>query len=184
MEQNNILTSTVIAVIISSLITWLGNRWIKKLEFRQVYYKTIIDKRIKSYQKIEKVISYFIYYNEIPTNDVSIKVLDLLSCGCKEYQKRFKKINSLLVSSMWLSFEMSLLLQDLNVVLTSLYQESKTISDEKLVKLGLKLKEQLEVLISRINIKIFEDLKDMDNIQSFLKSKIKNYKNEIKVIKE
>jgi hypothetical protein len=85
---------------------------------------------------------------------------------------------------MWLSFEMSLLLQDLNVVLTSLYQESKTISDEKLVKLGLKLKEQLEVLISRINIKIFEDLKDMDNIQSFLKSKIKNYKNEIKVIKE
>jgi hypothetical protein len=57
MNWQEILTSSLIATILSSAISAYISYYIKKVEFRNEYYKIVIQKRIEAYELLESQIA-------------------------------------------------------------------------------------------------------------------------------
>ena len=56
MDAATILTSTVVATIVSGLITGFYSLWAKQREYRNDYYKAVVQRRIVAYEALEALI--------------------------------------------------------------------------------------------------------------------------------
>ncbi|NLH46805.1 MAG: hypothetical protein GX451_11890 [Acholeplasmataceae bacterium] len=63
MDLNNISLTTVLASgVVSAIISSTFGLWQKKIDYRQGYYKAVLDKRMEQYEKVQNIISDFVIY--------------------------------------------------------------------------------------------------------------------------
>jgi hypothetical protein len=99
MDAGTILTSTVAAAIVSSIISGFYSKHVKQQDYVNEYYKLIIKRRIEAYEQLERLI-------------VSLK-MSILSEDKKPYHFLFSQgndssaayttVTNTLISALWMS---------------------------------------------------------------------------------
>jgi len=111
MEWGNISSGTVLASgVVSAIISSIFGVWQKKIDYRNSYYKIVLDKRMAAYEKIQNILSHFFtikyydydgnyYYCEIDTKEklhvIRDKIKNCISDGLFISLKMFSAIREL-----------------------------------------------------------------------------------------
>lgn len=173
MNWELIFTSALISGIISSIFALYGNERIKKVEFRFNYKKYVLDKRIAAYEKIETIINSFYagFDNEVRfklmTNPTTNDRSELI-----EFQKRIRLV---IAKNIWINDETLNKLSDINSVIGEMIEDIDTgkTNHNDPGKIGPRAYVYFTKHFELASA-YFNDIKTLDQIEPFAKSKTKN----------
>lgn len=157
---------------------WSRNREkeIKELEYKQDYYKKIIDKRIETYEQVsnlKRMLEAGIPYNN--------SYAPCCFCSEKEVEK-FKELFDIVVNNrMWLSIEMQECIKDLDSIRIKFLEEicmgklsRDKYTDEMYADIAVKYFEDINSCRKQITNVLEKDWEDLYDVKKFFKSINKN----------
>jgi len=154
---------------LAALLTSVVNYRITNLNYRNEYYKKILDKRLQAYEKVYS----FICNLKMMVHDTDESTLSpfLLSNGIAEFEKQTILLLVPIRDNIWLSDELSAELTQTNLYLHSLLNEINDAEnpEKALAKIANDKLEEIRVRRNRVQLQMSKDLKDMHNIKRFLK---------------
>jgi len=165
---------------------WSENREreIKELEYKNDYYKKVIDKRIAAYEILEEIISIFECFY---ANTQHAEAVYRHSCFLNSFtvSKAVQTICKIDRYSLWISQSISYKVLELNKILLAASSKSITDTlpedkdaDNEIVKYGRENYEEVNKLRDQLKEIIAEDMLNLHDVGSFLKKKQKN-KNDV-----
>lgn len=171
MDYTILATGASIASLITAIVAIVNVNRAKKVEYQYNYKKYILEKRIKIYEQIELVLSEKILNREAYGRVYnSLKQPEADRAFLKELSANFF---SLWQGALWASPE---LLEKLYCLIGVFqYSANLTTDQEKELKDALLMFRGHAIELVR---QYFQDLKNLDNITSFKKSKLKELKTE------
>jgi len=162
-----VLTSSFLSSVLTSAINWL----IQKNNYKNEYYKKILDRRLDAYENVETLIA-------------SMKVLihsesgqlcnDFCSFGKSKFDGYMNSIVLVITKSLWLNPEISNLLSEYNVFLLQNieYKIDKNINcDDELERLGILNRDKIQDFRHKIENLLYKDLKNLHKIKAFFAQK-------------
>jgi len=126
----SIISSSVIATVFASII----NIFIKKIEFKQAYYRIILDKRLKAYEWLENQIALLKTTVADDRDNKSYHII--FSYGINEYYDFTKNIMLANAYSLWINERTNVILNDLLHIFNQINLEIKGDKEEMLINLG------------------------------------------------
>lgn len=108
-----ILASSVIATVLSTIINYFISVRLKRLDYKNEYYKTIIQKRLEVYQYIEEQITYL---RAVMIDENDNKIYHALFN--EGFEKAIDLQNNLIMAiaySLWIDKDTSDYLQEMNL---------------------------------------------------------------------
>ncbi|MEG2285950.1 MAG: hypothetical protein RSB90_10330, partial [Eubacterium sp.] len=192
MDWGDIVKIALTSGISAALVTFGANCFLKKQDYKRDYYKKIVDKRLKAYEELEKVIGKFCVHMEILDLEKKQKSGDgffVFLCFCEEdkLQKANDWILGVIQNALWYSDDINKSLKTVNEILAEVgtvlnkptpitvadiekYNLGQTHINENLIKyIGRELYGQLEDLMKIIGKAVYRDLKNIDEVEEFLK---------------
>ncbi|SHI59780.1 hypothetical protein SAMN02745146_1138 [Hymenobacter daecheongensis DSM 21074] len=163
-----ILTSSLLSAFLTNIVNWL----IQKNNFKNDYYKKLLDKRLNAYEEVEALISRMKPLIHLEDgNACNI----FFTTGKHEYEMFVISLMKPLMSSFWLSNAVSNKITELNVfLLNEISYKIEDLSDEQaatiLENLGIKHRETIRNIRKEIENLLYSDLKTLHNISSFVKN--------------
>lgn len=157
------LSSAVVSAITSGLITY----FVEKRKYSQEYWKITIDKRLETYERIEKVLVYFQSTHFVDKNPCHLAFLNL-----DTYDSVQTEIGVVTWKRNWISSKLYKKIIDLNRLL---YEFDLTLQKDETYNISnFGVKNYLKIADIRDEIiKIMaKDYLDMPKVESFFKSKI------------
>ncbi|WP_221389945.1 hypothetical protein [Dyadobacter sp. NIV53] len=161
-----VLTSSVLAATLTSLVNWL----LQRNNYRNDYYKKVIEKRMSVYDEVSKVMGRLQIINVSPSNKKSHAVF----LDHNQYEDFAIMLAKASLEGIWLSNNCSKLLTTLNEFLYNTFRDIPEISDNKrLDSMNIAEKNFSEISRQRelIRDQILKDLLIMYEVKSFLKTK-------------
>lgn len=164
MEWGTFSLSTVLASgVISAIISSVFGLWQKKMDYRQSYYKLVLDKRIKLYEEIQLVLSNFVifrtddnasfaktYYIAIADKSKLENILDIMTACAK--------------NKIWFSRDMFNEFHDLYAILLRCYSD-----DEKAIILNVSKKNiEIDEIVAKMRDILAKDLLELYDVPNFL----------------
>lgn len=158
--------------VLSALIAGIWQYFAKQKDYKDDYYKKIIEKRLKTYECFEIIYSQHILYTVIyntPTDPSKHEEKKVLLCcsSCDEASKILKTLTPLGVYSIWHSNTLSnLFIKFLN--------ELKEIAEYKgndFFGMICKKSDGLELLVQQLSKTISNDMLTLCDVKTFLKNK-------------
>lgn len=161
-----IISSTVIATILSSLV----NYWMKKQDFKNEYYKMLLAKRMDAYQEVENQIS--ILKTSVLDKQDGKAYHQVFSFG-DDYFLRFGQSLSVANSkNIWLNDQTNNKLAELMHIINKIPFEYSTSDEEQLIAAGKKyyweianLRDELENMTRSdlLNLHKFSEIRRKSN---------------------
>lgn len=147
-----IISSSLIATILSSIF----NIYLKNMDFKNEYYKSIINKRLLAYEWLEKQIA-LLKTSVIDENDEKIYHI-IFSYGEKEFLK-FSQ-NSLLANaySLWIDEDTNKILNDLIFIFNQINFEFDVNNKSELISAGKKYYSEIAKLRDELETSVKNDL--------------------------
>ncbi len=168
MEINSLLIGAGIGAsgtVLATLITSIFNHYIKKQEYRNLYHKIILDKRVSACEIINTLIgtlkiSILDDKDKLPYHNIFHDQADF--AGLLTY---FSKI---MEYELWLSDETKKRLQDLRkLIINCSYQ----LSTRNLLDIGKENYKEIAILRDQLERDFIKDLSKLHEIDKFLKKK-------------
>lgn len=161
-----ILTSSLLSAFLTSFVNWL----IQRNNYKNDYYKKLLDKRLSAYEEVESLTSKMRLLIHLEDGNVCNA---FFSSGRQEYELFVISLMAPSMSSFWLSGEVSSKITELNVfLLNEVSYRIEDLSDEQaaitLEKLGVKHRESIKAIRKEIEMLIYKDLKTLHQIPQFI----------------
>lgn len=157
------ILKVLVGVILGSLFAFIANFYLKKKDFKDAFYKKIIDKRMTAHEYLE---SYILFFMDIKVKN---EISGLGFNSSKEFTEFYEMTDKLSIHSFWFSSRLDRQVYNCrnNVLsLRNLYVENKI--DPYKVK---KHFENIDISISSIKQLHFEDFLHLDEVKKFIKNK-------------
>jgi len=167
-----ILTSSVIAAIVSAIISAIVSIKLKHLDFKNDYYKEIINKRLDAYRFLETQVAVL---KSIVVDDTDDKLYHMIfSYGEKELNKFQENLFLAMSYSIWIDEKTTSNMEKLND--TFFHISLKIEQKESLTDLGKEYYKEIAKLRKTLEKNVREDLYNMHNLKKFFKSKTSGQK--------
>lgn len=160
-----VLANSAIAAVISSITAALVNKLQQDRGYKQDYYKEIISKRLRIYERIERQIA--VLNSSIADVRPHHLFFENNIDGFHEYQRNLFYARS---CGIWLSEEMNYALSELNKLFFRINEE---ISDDidKNIELGQRYYDDIVDCRNRVANVLKNDLQNLYEVEKFLKKK-------------
>lgn len=156
-----ILTSTLIAGIVSAVANgWFGLRG-RQDEYKNAYYKLILERRLAAYEEVEKLIASI----KVAVIDKDHRPYHLLFSKDLDEVGVYATMHGTMSSALWLSDNLFDLTRELNVLV---FQRTKALG---LVEFGKQNYRALGELRTKIEKAHLRDLLTLHDVRGFLRSK-------------
>ena len=158
-----VLSSSVISGLIGALVAgWFSMRS-KRLDYENAYFKIVLDKRIASYEEVEKLITRA----SIACVDENNRVYHAMFLPQKDgIQEFFLLVSHAMSDKFWLSDELFSTLRELNLI-------AYPAGDNQFTLLEIAKTRYLEISDLRVKIERLHnrDMRNLHLVPEFLKSK-------------
>lgn len=168
---NIILTNVFVTGLISTLVSFFVSVKLKDLDFRNEYYKQIVERRLEAYQNLEIIISELkgiVLDTEHPN---SLPYHMFMSEGEDGY---YKFLNNFMHSSsdnLWLDDTTNDVLEKLNQITFVIGNEIKEADEEQIVEIGKKYYNLLSEIRFNLENSMKDGLYNLHNVKKALKVK-------------
>lgn len=170
-----ILTSTLIATIVSVIISSIVSIKLKQLDYKNEYYKKILDKRLNVYHHIENQIAVL----KSSVLDDDGKAFHLIFSSGKEEFGEFQQNLFLAMSySLWINDNTIDNLEKLNDLFFKISRQSVE-NDDELIAIGKEHYNAIADLRKRLEANVKSDLIDLHNFKRFKSNPLKRKKRTI-----
>jgi len=171
MNWQILLTSTLVATVISSTVSALVTIYLKSREYSYDYRKYILEKRKEVYTDIEKMLNILQTFATVqpsyPSTGVKIPYF-FISKSDHPVHEFNKQVNNIRVRGFWLSQNMNTEIIMLNRLITRLRVEIPFEEDrDKRIEIGDKYKDEIGAFGKKMASIYFEDIISLDDIKSF-----------------
>lgn len=165
-----ILSSAVIAAIVSSIATYIINILTHKRKYKDDYYKMVISKRMDAYSKVEVVI---LSLKKLVVDESDNCLYNVIFNNSHEDFFAFQaQLYEIAANSVWLSKDMYNALSELNLLFTQI--DSQVLDDgSNLLILGKQNRKKIADIRIRIEDIFRKDILSLHEIEDFLKDKNK-----------
>jgi len=164
-----ILTSTLLAALVSAGVSALVALKLKDKEYRNDYYKQIIGKRLKVYEYLEKQL---VQLRPHVLDDEDQKMyLKIFSKGKEYWQKSTRNQLSALNASFWLTYDTHTLLANLNKIIIEIGIRYDTSDDKELIKAGKEYDYMLSSLRIDLEAALRKDMQELYDVNKFFKGR-------------
>lgn len=160
-----ILSSAVISAIISGFTTYI----LEKRKFSQEYWKITIDKRLETYEEIEKVLIYFQTTHVVVDKPCHLAFLDL-----DAFNNLQTELGKLSWKRNWISSELYKKIIELNRLLYGFDELDKNKQTENISNFGIKNYSEIADIRDEMIKIMAEDYLNMPKVAKFFKGKIKD----------
>ena len=172
-----IFTSTLVASIVSIIVTYLITLRLKKIDFRNEYYKVVLTKRLKAYEFIEAQIA--VLKSTVVEEDGKPYHV-IFSYGedkCIEFQQ-----NSLIAISygLWIDDATMKELENMNELFFSIDNQINSKTKAEIIEIGKKYYREISDSRFKLENSVKKGLYDLPNVKKIFKTKRTNTKREIK----
>ncbi|MDO7884295.1 hypothetical protein [Hymenobacter cheonanensis] len=164
------LASAAIATVISTLITSLISFFIKDKEYKNDYYKKVIDKRLKVYELLEAAL---IDLNSRTMDEGDSRPYLTIFGDTKRFEEAGGKLQDALQAGLWLNQETLLIAYTINKHLFDLIQKHDTKNAKILKRIGKDNFDTIFDLRQRLEQYVREDISDLHNVPRFFRKKTK-----------
>ena len=160
-----ILTSSFLSAGLTAWVNWR----IQNNNYKNDFYKKLLDKRIKAYESVERLICSL-------KQLVHIKESELCNQFCylgKDHFDRFI-ISITAQDSFWLNDDISGKITQFNIFIIQKisYKIDKTKNpDEELIRLGIVNRDKIKEKRLELEDLLYQDLKGLHKIKSFIKNR-------------
>lgn len=165
-----ILASSLIATIVSSIISAIISIKLKSLDYKNEYYKIILEKRLEAYKFLETQIA--VLKGSVVDDDGQVYHLIF-----HEGEDKFNEfqMNLFLAFSfgMWINASTMKRMEELNELFLKISRKIEGLSEEDIQKTGTSFYGEIVRLRSNLENSIREDLLNLHNLKSFKKNKAK-----------
>jgi len=164
-----VLTSSLLAGLISAVVSAFVSIRLKNKEYRNDYYKQIINKRLKVYGYLEKQLVYL--RSHMMDDKDQQMYLKIFGKGEEEFIKSTRHQLLALDSSFWLTRDTHTLLADLNKLLTELRIRYDISDEEELRKAGKEYNYALSTLRIELEIALRKDMHELYDVDKFFRAR-------------
>jgi hypothetical protein len=155
-----VLSSSVISGILGAVIAGWFNLRLKHTEYANMYYKMVLEKRIKAYEVVERLI------NQIKTAvvDTDSRPYHLLFSKDDDHTNVYKALMD--GDALWLSDELFEATRDLNVLVYS-----QVTGDSGLIEFGKTHYRQIAEIRTKMEKLHIRDMSTLHDVPEFLRKK-------------
>jgi hypothetical protein len=167
MTTTQILIAILSSSLLSAALTSGVNYYLTSVNYKNEYYKKLLDNRLLAYQDIYNFLNQLKMM--IHDTEESTVTPYLLTKGVSELEKIIIEILLPIKNSIWVSDQVSEELTRLNVLLHNLLNKAETFDDpdKALTKIGYEYIGELRSSRKEIERLMRSDFKNMHNIQTF-----------------
>lgn len=173
-----ILTSTVIATVLSTLVSTVLAIKLKSLDYRNEYYKKILDKRLEAYKFLETQIA--VLKSTVLDEDRQPYPM-IFSFGESEFHKFQENLFAAIAYSIWIHQDTVTEMENLNQIFFKISSRTKNVSEEKVIEVGKEYYHQIATLRKKLEFFVRRDLHNLHDLKKFMKEKRSNGKRTIYV---
>lgn len=159
MDVATILTSTVVATVVSGLITGIYSLRAKQREYMNDYYKAILQKRIASYETLEALIVSL----KTAVVDSDGRAYHFLFARSGDWDMAYNLLMNLSSQSLWLSEEAIRKTQELNYLVFRLNP-----SDHDVIQFGKENYTKIADLREQLERTLAADMLVLHDVKKFL----------------
>lgn len=175
---NLILTSSLIAGIVSAIVSYFISVRLKNLDFRNEYYKEILKKRLTAYQYIESQI--MVLKSVILDKKDNLPYHLIFSYSDREFFDYQKNLIMAINYSLWIDNKTTNILEKLNELFYSLNIKTKGSTEIEMQNIGKQYYQKISDLRFELENSTKEGLYDLHDIKKAFKTKKKNTKREFR----
>lgn len=163
-----ILSSAVIAAIVSSIASYIINILTHKRKYKDDYYKMVIAKRMDAYSKVEVIILSLKKLVRDESDDCLYNVI--FNNSQEEFFAFQTQLYEIAANSVWFSKDMYNALSELNLLFTQI--DSQVLDDgSNLLILGKQNRKKIADIRIRLEDIFRRDILSLHKIEEFLKNK-------------
>jgi hypothetical protein len=170
MDTSSIIATVLASSVLASALTLWGNWMLNKNNYRDDYYKKILDKRLSAYEDIEGILAEL----NIKYQDEEGRILhNIFAYGRKSYLGFFNTLLITISKDIWFSEDMSKSLTDLNVFLVTNFEHKMVGKSDKesnllLAAISYNCFDEFEGHIKKMRRLLYRDLNQMHDVESFI----------------
>lgn len=175
---NLILTSSLIAGIVSAIVSYFISVRLKQLDFKNEYYKEILKKRLIAYQYIETQLA--VLKSVVLDEEDNLPYHSIFSYGEEEFFDYQKNLIMAISYNLWIDEKTSNILEKLNDLFYSLNIKASGLSEIEMYNLGKKYYQNISDLRFELENSTKEGLYNLHDIKKAFKTKKVNTKRVIR----
>ncbi|WP_166964332.1 hypothetical protein [Yeosuana marina] len=163
-----LLASSLLAGIVSAVISYWTSIGLKKLEFRNEYYKEILKKRLHAYEFIENQIAVM---KAVALGDDNKPYHSLLGNGEKEFYKFQENLMLAISYSLWIDKKTNKTLEEINSLFFNIGNHIHKKSDFEIEQIGKKYYDRISELRMQLEADLRNGLYDLHDVKKIFKQK-------------
>jgi hypothetical protein len=176
-----IFTSTLIAGIVSAFVSYFISIRLKKIDFKNEYYKEILKKRLVSYQYIESQLAVL---KTVVLDEKDNKPYHtMFSYGSENFFEFQKNLFLAMSYSLWIDDETTNKLEDLNELFYNLNIKTNDKTNKEIIEIGKKYYDQISKLRIQLENATKKGLYNLHDINKAFKIKKTNGERYIRELK-
>lgn len=169
------LITIAVSVVLSALTSVLASLYLKRVDFRNDYYKELLNKRFKAYESIEIIpitLRQVTNYNHITNEKMPAVTQQIFALGKDEFENfTIKFLNIISNNNLWLDDETSSKLQQLIFLLNRIDQIIKKTPDDKIFLIGMEYYKEISDLRFDIENSMKTGLSNLHDVKKVFKTK-------------
>jgi hypothetical protein len=163
-----ILTSTLIATVLSTIVSTIVAIKLKSLDYRNEYYKKILDKRLEAYKFLETQIAI-----------LKCTVLDddkrpyhmIFSYGEDELNKFQTNLIAAFAYSIWIHEDTVSEMENLNQIFFKISHKTANAFEGQVIEFGKEFYNQISTSRNKLEKLVRCDLHNLHDLKKFIKEK-------------
>lgn len=163
-----ILTSTVIATVLSTIVSTIVAIKLKSLDYRNEYYKKILDKRLEAYKFLETQIAVL---KSTVLDDDGQPYHMIFSYGEDEFHKFQTNLIAAIAYSIWIHEDTVSEMENLNQIFFKISRKITNASADKVVDMGKEYYNEISTSRKKLEKLVRHDLHNLHDLKKFMKEK-------------
>ena len=166
------LTSSLIAGTVSSLISYFFSIRLKKVEFKNNYFKEIINRRLDAYNQIDTFISHL---KAVVVDEKTGEAYHfILGQNSQKFIEAQVNLQQSILKSLWIDENTSSKLEEINYFFFNIILEIENKKQEEIILIGKKHYNKISDLRFDLENCLREDLYSLHKVEKIFKKKKKN----------
>ncbi len=161
-EITLILTSSVIAAILSAFVSALVSIKLKQMDYKNEYYKIIINKRLESYQFLENQIALL---KGVALGNDKKPYHMIFSYGIDDFGKFQQNLMMAMSYSIWIEDSTIKVMEELNDVFFSIGEKIENFTQDQIIEIGKDYYDVIAELRATLDNCVRKDLFNLHKIK-------------------
>jgi hypothetical protein len=166
-----ILTSSLVAGLISAIVSYFISIRLKRFDFKNEYYKEILKKRLKAYQYIENQISVL---KAVVLGEDKKPYHSIFSFGEEKFYEFQKDLAAAISSSLWIDEKTNEELQKLNDLFFNLNNKIHSNGKQEMEEVGKLYYDKISNLRFSLENSVKNGLYDLHDVKKAFRVKKNN----------